>query len=1074
VSTQGTDQPLDQVLHALQERAKELTCLYRIDELLRATERPLDEVLRGVILAVPPGWQYPTLCQAKITLRGQTYLPTGFSETPWLQSAPILVQGRPVGTVAVYYTQACEASDEGPFLKEERRLINAIAERLGQFVELRDRTTLVPAPGGGPASRPAFSVILDLVRRTDQNLYYRIARKMLNHLAWAGIDEARELVRGLSSGPASDAQALLDENRPAQRSKPTDFVPLAETIFAIAGARMSEDEIVSLVQVWIREDRVDFLVQALEAPYTSLVEIGNNLERYQRTGVHSRELSLATQIGLTSSLVRRLLTDQLEFINTARRFLEVEDFATLLERTVLLPRSQGRLGGKASGLVLASQIIRRSPEFASVVAEVRIPRTWYLPSDGILHFVAFNDLDEVYSWKYRDIDQIRQEYPHILQLFKNSRFPPEIIHGVSRALDDLGDRPLIVRSSSLLEDRIGSAFSGKYKSLFLANQGEKTARLAALLDAIAEVYASTFGPDPIQYRAERGLLEHHEEMAIMIQEVVGVRAGRYFLPAFSGVGFSNNEFRWSPRIRRQDGLLRLVPGLGTRAVDRLADDYPMLVAPGQPGLRVNASPEEVARYSPKKVDVIDLESNDFVTLDLPTLLREVGPAYPGLSQLVSVYEHDRLRRPGGLGPDFERDDLIFTFDGLVSGTPFVTRMHTLLRLLSEALRTPVDIEFASDGRELYLLQCRPQSATAESAPAAIPRDLPAGQVLFSASKHVSNGSVPDATHVVYVDTEGYSRLPEIAQLRSVGRAVGRLNKLLPKRQFILMGPGRWGSRGDIRLGVGVTYADINNASVLVEIARKKGNYVPDLSFGTHFFQDLVEAQIRYLPLYPDDAGVVFNQLFFERSPNLLAELLPEFSELADVVRVIDVPASTDGHVLRVLMNADLDEAVGYLAAPGARLDMGSLQAEQQRPGADHWRWRLRMAERIAAALDAERFGVKGLYVSGSTKNAAAGPGSDIDLLVHFAGSEEMRRALEAWLDGWSLSLAEMNYLRTGYRSDGLLDVHFVSDDDIANQTSYAAKIGAVTDAARPLPLGESSNSAATDRNGGDSSGSTDS
>ncbi|MBK6678651.1 MAG: hypothetical protein IPG53_00820 [Ignavibacteriales bacterium] len=98
------------------------------------------------------------------------------------------------------------------------------------------------------------------------------------------------------------------------------------------------------------------------------------------------------------------------------------------------------------------------------------------------------------------------------------------------ALDDFGDRPIIVRSSSLLEDQVGSAFSGKYKSLFLANQGSKPERLSALMDAIAEVYASTFGPDPIEYRTERGLIDFHEEMGIMIMEVVGTRVGDYFFP----------------------------------------------------------------------------------------------------------------------------------------------------------------------------------------------------------------------------------------------------------------------------------------------------------------------------------------------------------------------------------------------------------------------------------------------------------------------------------------------------------------------------------------------------------------
>jgi phosphoenolpyruvate synthase/pyruvate phosphate dikinase len=106
-----------------------------------------------------------------------------------------------------------------------------------------------------------------------------------------------------------------------------------------------------------------------------------------------------------------------------------------------------------------------------------------------------------------EIDQVRQEYPHLVALFKRSSFPSEFAKGLALALDDLGDVPLIVRSSSLLEDRPGSAFSGKYKSLFLGNCGTKEERLAALMDAIAEVYASIFGPDPTEYRAERGLLD---------------------------------------------------------------------------------------------------------------------------------------------------------------------------------------------------------------------------------------------------------------------------------------------------------------------------------------------------------------------------------------------------------------------------------------------------------------------------------------------------------------------------------------------------------------------------------------
>jgi len=242
----------------------------------------------------------------------------------------------------------------------------------------------------------------------------------------------------------------------------------------------------------------------------------------------------------------------------------------------------------------------------------------------------------------------------------------------------------------------------------------------------------------------------------------------------------------------------------------------------------------------------------------------------------------------------------------------------------------------------------------------------------------------------------------------VGRAVGKLNKLLPKRQFILMGPGRWGSRGDIRLGVNVTYADINNTAALIEIARKKGNYVPDLSFGTHFFQDLVEANIRYLPLYPDDKGIIFNERFFNGAANILPDMLPTFAFLKDTIRLIDIPRSTDGLILKILLNADLEEGIGLMSHTAATDNISRIVEEpEKRYPAKFWQWRMGMAELIASQLEMERFGVKAVYVIGSTKNATAGPGSDIDLLLHVSGNFEQRRLLGAWLEGWNHCLVEI-------------------------------------------------------------------
>lgn len=766
-------------------------------------------------------------------------------------------------------------------------------------------------PPTAAGERAGWRVILDFLRQTDRILLGRLGRKMVNHLCWSGVPDGEALLRRIA--PPAGEQETGDENRPLPRRRPLADAETTEAAFRIAAEHLDDAEIQRLIEGWIREEKITFLKHAAERLDTPLPELVEAIQRFRQGGVDEADLSLATQLGLRASLARRFLTDEVGFVNIAKEVLTVADFHELTLRLVSPARSHGRIGGKAAGLFLAGKVLERAREQADLPHGLRVPRSWYLPSDGLLDFITHNDLNEVHNRKYLEPERIRLEYPHLVQLFKSSFFSPEILRGLSLVLDDLEGRPIIVRSSSLLEDRLGSAFSGKYKSLFIANTGSKSGRLEALTDAIAEVYASVFSPDPIEYRARRGFLDLHEEMGILIQEVVGRRVGRYFLPAFSGVGFSNNEFRWSPRIRREDGLLRLVPGLGTRAVDRLADDYPVLVAPGQPGLRVNQTADEALRYSPKQLDVINLESGEFETVDVGRFLAEHGEALPGARRMVSIVDHDRLVRPGAW-VDFASADLVVTFEGLLAETPFVGQLKAMLDVLRERLGTPVDIEFACDGDEIYLLQCRPQGATSADAPAAIPLDPAPDRVLFTAHRHVSNGRVGDISHVVYVDPEAYGRL-EHGRLREVGRAIGRLNRLLPRRQFILMGPGRWGSRGDIRLGVPVTYADISNTAVLVEVARQRGGYVPDLSFGTHFFQDLVESAIRYLPLYPEDPDVVFAEPFFRDAPNELAALAPELAGLADVVRVIDVRRATDGLVLKVLMNGELDQAIGLLAPP---------------------------------------------------------------------------------------------------------------------------------------------------------------
>jgi len=1048
----------EDLLRFFREREKELECLYRIEEILRHHDADLEGVARDIIEVIPSGWQYPDLCLVQITVGTDTYRSPGFEVTPWVQRADIIVQGKTAGEISIHYAKELPLSDEGPFLKQEKRLLETIAGRLGSFIMHKQMKAVMQedaADDGGLSKNVATDsgVVLNLLRHTDKNLYMAIVQRMLNHLCWSGVPEAEAL---RNRAVSSQAEKPGDENRPIKRKEIDASESLGEEVFSVAAQQYTDEQLLAYLQKWIQNDRLNFLTQVSNRNLT-LAEVVDAIRRYREMAPEGIDLSPATKKGVEVSLIRRFFSTQLEYIKIAKKYIEISDYYDLLDRVIFMSGSHGRLGGKCAGLFLAKKILKKSKDSNDLLKEIKIPKSWYITSDVLLGFLGYNNLDEVVEQKYKDINEVRIEYPNVIQTFKNGRFPPEIVQGLSMVLDEFDTKPLIIRSSSLLEDSLGAAFSGKYRSLFIANQGPKQERLEALMDAIAEVYASTFGPDPIQYRAERGLLDFSEEMGIMIQEVIGTRIGKYFLPALSGVAFSRNEFRWSPRIKREDGLVRLVPGLGTRAVDRVSDDYAILLAPAQPGLRANVTTDETVYYSPRYVDVINLETNMFETVPVGELLRSHGNEFVMIDKIVSVYEDGHLRKPMAMNVDFEKEDLVVTFDGLIGDTPFVKQVNGMLNLLEDKLWTPVDIEFAHDGKDFYLLQCRPQSYTRGSAPAPIPKDVPKDRVVFTAERYISNGTVPDITHLVYVDPQRYGELSDRSELLSVGQAVGKLNKLLPKRQFVLMGPGRWGSRGDIKLGVNVTYSDISNTAVLIEIARKKGNYMPDLSFGTHFFQDLVEGQIRYLPLYPDDEGIEFNERFLLGSDNLLPDVLPDFSSLSGVIRLIDIPKSTDGLVLKVLMNAELNEAMGILAEPATEAVATPEMAAGRESSSDgSWIWRFKMAEYIASQLDGERFGVEGFYVFGSTKNATAGLKSDIDILIHFRGSEAQRKKLETWLEAWSLCLDEMNYLKTGYRTGGLLDVHIVTDEDIANKTSYAVKIGAVTDAARQLPMKKSS------------------
>jgi predicted nucleotidyltransferase len=1043
------------MIHELKERVKELNCFYRITKIVRNSKLSTDEALQEVVKVIPPAWQHPVYTCARITLNGREFQTENFQKTQWVLGSDIAIDDTKIGILEVYYLEECSLENEGPFLTEERKLIDAIADLLGKFIEERrmkeelerSRKKLIYVEKmmkaeGEPTARTKshemkqdWEVILDLLAKTDPRTLLRLTRKMAYHLYRMENEKITNLMNKIT--PVDSDSAAVDwrgVNMPNQRQDLDTVLSIQKQVFEIAKESIPADVISTLFANWMRQDKARPLLLMSQKTGISLVEITAELNRFFDQTDFETAISPEDKMSIKTALIRRFFTERLEYVNVAKTAFELEDFANILEHMVGPAQGSGKLGGKASGVLLAEKLIKEEMKKDTVLTNIAFPMNWYITSDTILSFIHYNDLDEVTHVKYLDPLEIRQEQPFLEQIFKNSSFPFEIIEGLKKIVRDFEDKPLIVRSSSLLEDNFGYAFSGKYKSLFVPNIGTEDERLHALMNAISEVYASTFSPDPIEYRRERGLLDFNEEMGILIQEVVGTQVGPYFMPTYAGVAFSRNEFRWSPRITREDGMIRIVPGLGTRAVDRVSNDYPILISPKRPNLLVNTLVEERVKYSPRFMDVINTETGMIETVDASQVFKKYFDEFPKVIDIVSIHDHGRLTNMSNILTNPEHADLVVTFQHLFEKTNFLEKIKRILILLEEKIGVPVDVEFASNGDQLYILQCRPQSQSRDIERKPVPKDISEDQKIFFTKKYVTTGSIENIEYIVYVVAEEYTNLAKREQMQKVAKIISELNVKLPKRKFILIGPGRWGSRGDIKLGVPVRYGDINNCSLMVEIAKEKGGYTPDLSFGTHFFQDLVEANIRYLPLYPDQEDNLFNEQTLLHMDNQLSELLQGYRNFEDVVKVIKISDIVPGGTLSVIMDGEANEALAYVKP------------------ADHLTWRTLKIEEIAQALDPELYGIQGVYLIGSTKDGSAGPTSDIDLLVHFKGTEEQKDKLMAWFDEWGKKLAKENKERTGFETDDLLDVHIITDEDIKKKSSWASHITSPYQTVRKITL----------------------
>ncbi|MHC5111851.1 MAG: PEP/pyruvate-binding domain-containing protein [Planctomycetota bacterium] len=726
-----------------------------------------------------------------------------------------------------------------------------------------------------------------------------------------GIDAIQDQAMKLS-GNGNESLAYDPNQAERDRWSDDDRKHVAQITREYVGKHFTVNELDRLVMLTEKRREIQSLETAANQATITFGQLAEKVKSFCKLPMGEARLPPEEVVGTRVGLIRHLISDQLEFIGLAKNYLTIRDFEDITDRIVGNEATMGRIGGKAGGMILGHRILAASPDLEQEDdLPVAIPESYYLRSDVVEEFLDLNHLQEYQSQKYKPVEQLTREYPLIKGVFRNGDFPIRIVHRLREILETMGNHPLIVRSSSLLEDRIGTGFYGKYDSIFLPNQGTLEQRLRALLGGIAEVYASVLAADPIVYRREHNLIDYVEEMGILIQKVVGFRMGDYFLPAFAGVAFSQNEYRWSPRIRKEDGLMRIVMGLGTRAVDRAGSEYPRMVALGEPTLRPEAKAKEVMRSAQHTLDAINLKKNRLVQVKLTDLLAG-GQPFPVLDRLVSIFRDDELYAPTGTLIDPSENRLCITFDKLLATTPLAEQVKRMLHRLEEAYGTPVDMEFASDGQKFYVLQCRTQSQSKDRGPVSVPENVPDDRVLFDAVKYMRTGLIEGIEYIVYVDPGGYDAIPTRQQRVGVARVVGRINHKLGPKSYVLIGPGRWGSN-DIRLGVPVRYADINHCALLVEVAHQKDGFLPEVSFGTHFFQDLVEADIHYLPVYPDSESSRFNRAFFCQSANKLKDLSPADEEYAGIVHVIHVPSVMEGRRLTVAMDGDSEKALAYLA-----------------------------------------------------------------------------------------------------------------------------------------------------------------
>ncbi len=548
----------------------------------------------------------------------------------------------------------------------------------------------------------------------------------------------------------------------------------------------------------------------------------------------------------------------------------------------------GLVGGKACGMLLARAIIRNMvPE----INEVLEPHdSFFIGSDIYYTYIVDNEF-----WDLRVRQRTEEEYFSLAEEFadrlKKGVFSEELRTQFRHILEYYGQDPFIVRSSSILEDGFGNAFAGKYESVFCANRGTLEERLEEFENAIRTVYASTMSLSALDYRKRRGLEKRDEQMALLVQRVSGSYYGPYYMPCAAGVGYSYSPYKFLSGIDPKAGMLRLVMGLGTSAVDRTMGSYPRLVSLDMPEATSSVTVAEKHQFSQRAVEAMDVGEHALKRLELKNIEGKL-PRYLINTLLEHDYEvEDSLKERG-----IYRDVMFISCRGLVKKQVIMSQMQQLMQVIQEEYQHPVDIEFTinlSENNEysINLLQCRPLQVFKDTAAVAVPEDVPEDEIVLEsvgASMGLSR-SVP-IDLIVYVDPKAYYNMP-YADKPQVAGIIGKVNWTLrgQGRHMMLMVPGRIGTSSP-ELGVPTTFADISEFEAVCEMEEREAGYNPELSYGSHIFQDLVEADILYTAIFADEKTKVFK-------PEKLmdqAEITSEFTDvisLKNIIKVFDLSGS---------------------------------------------------------------------------------------------------------------------------------------------------------------------------------------